>query len=218
MTEVERTLLIADLAGYTALTETHGALHASNVVLRFGEMADASVEPGVAIVDRIGDQVLCAGEDTHAVLRSAVRLYGAVGREPGFLAVQIGLHRGPVVERNGRLFGAPLNLTARLADHAQRGQILCTEPVAAEARGHADVEVRHLGEQRFKHVAVPVMVYELAHVTGVAGVIDPVCHMRVELPRAAATIEFRGETYHFCSPHCARLFGEAAERYARLWG
>ena len=36
MSEIERTLLIADLSGYTALTETHGAMHASEIALRFG--------------------------------------------------------------------------------------------------------------------------------------------------------------------------------------
>jgi len=39
MNEAERTLLIADLSGYTALTETHGAVHASEVVLRSVECA-----------------------------------------------------------------------------------------------------------------------------------------------------------------------------------
>ena len=58
VSEIERTLLIADLSGYTALTETHGAMHASEIVLRFGQMAEASLEPGVSIVDRVGDQVL----------------------------------------------------------------------------------------------------------------------------------------------------------------
>ena len=220
MSGIDRTLLIADLSGYTALTETHGALHASEVVLRFGRMAEASLEPGVAIVDRVGDQVLCAGSDTHAVLRSALRLCAAVEREPDFLAVQVGIHRGLVVERDARIFGAPLNLTARLASHARGGQILCTEPVAAAARGKPGAEARLVGERRFKNVSVPVTVYELLPVSraGESPEIDPVCRMRVERAHAAATMPYQGMTYHFCSDECARLFTDAPERYARLWG
>lgn len=218
MSEIERTLLIADLSGYTALTETHGAMHASDFVLRFGQMAESSLERGVVIVDRVGDQILCAGSDTHAVLRSALGLCAAVEREPDFLAVQVGIHRGLVVERDRRLFGAPLNLTARLASRARGGQILCTEPVAAQAREHPGVEVRPLGEQRFKNVSVPVMAYELVRVNRVSPLIDPVCRMRVEADHAATTIPYRGETYRFCSHECAKLFSEAPERYARLWG
>jgi len=218
MNEVERTLLIADLSGYTALTETHGPVHASEVVLRFGRMAEASLEPGVAIVDRIGDQVLCAGESTTAVLDSALSLFAAAEAEAGFLAIQAGIHRGRVVEREGRLFGAPLNLTARLASHARAGQLLCSAQVAAHATTDPRLQVGLLGEQRFKNVSIPVMVYEIRRVSGVSIAIDPVCRMRVATGKAVASILYQGETYHFCSQQCAELFREAPERYARLWG
>jgi adenylate cyclase len=218
--EVERTLLMADLSGYTALTETHGALHASEIVLRFGRVAEASLEPGVVIVDRIGDQVLCAGTDTGAVLRCALRLCAGIEREPNFLRIQAAIHRGGVVEREGRLFGAPLNLTARLVAHARGGQVLCTEPVAREARAVGEVESHLIGEKRFKNVSLPVKVYELirpgASLRSVA--VDPVCRMKVRPQRATEIISFRGVTYHFCSNDCARRFSEAPERYAPLWG
>ena len=219
MSETERTLLIADLSGYTALTETHGAVYASDIVLRFNQMAEASLEPGVAIVDRLGDQVLCAGADTHAVLRCALRLHGAVEHEPDFLAVQVAIHRGIVVERAGRLFGMPLNVTARLASHARAGQILCTESVAAVAREHPGITAYLVGEKRFKNVSLPVVVYELTRISQLAkaSVIDPVCRMQVKPLKAAAAIQHQGVTYHFCSPECARLFGAAPGRYARLW-
>ena len=220
MNETERTLLIADLSGYTALTETHGAVHASEVVLKFDRIAEASIELGVTIIDRVGDQVLCSGADPHAVLRTALRLCAAVEREPGFLAVQAAIHRGSVVEREGRLFGAPLNLTARLAAHARGGQILCSEAVATVAREHPGVEAHLVGEKRFKNVSVAVAVYELVRVSQFAqsAVLDPVCRMQIEPRSAAATVSHLGLNYYFCSPQCARLFREAPERYARLWG
>ena len=220
MKETERTLLIADLSGYTALTETHGAAHASEIVLRFNRLAEAALEPGLAIVDRIGDQVLCAGADPHAVVRMALRVCAAVEGEPGFLAVQAGIHTGLVVERDGRLFGAPLNLTARLAAHARAGQILCTERVAAIAREQPGVEVRLVGEKRFHNVVLPVTVYELARIGELqhSTVVDPVCRMQVEPASAAATLSYMGVNHHFCSRECAQLFSEAPERYARLWG
>ena len=220
MNETERTLLIADLSGYTALTEAHGAAHASDIVLRFNRLAEAALEPGVSIIDRIGDQILCAGADPHAVLRVALRVCAAVEREADFLAVQAGIHTGLVVERDGRLFGAPLNLTARLAAQARGGQILCTASVAAIARDHAGVEVRLVGEKRFRNVPLPVMVYELTRISqvGQSPVIDPVCRMQVEPRHAAATLSYMGLNHYFCSAECARLFGAAPERYARLWG
>jgi len=82
------------------------------------------------------------------------------------------------------------------------------------------VEARLVGEKRFKNVSVPVTVYELVRVSRDAEphAVDPVCRMRVDREHATAAIPYQGTTYHFCSQECARLFTEAPERYARLWG
>ena len=31
---------------------------------------------------------------------------------------------------------------------------------------------------------------------------DPVCHMQVDEKKAAATAEYQGQAYYFCSPRC----------------
>jgi class 3 adenylate cyclase/YHS domain-containing protein len=185
-------------------------------VLRFERLVAASLEPGVSLVNSIGDNVFCTGADTLAVVRSALRLRDKVAREPDFPRARTGVHRGPIVERGGRLFGAPINLTARLADHARGGQILCTEPIAEAVRALAEVEARPMGERRFKNVRDPVGVFELARASDrrVAAAVDPVCHMQVAIERAAATIEHAGATYRFCSAECARAFAAAPELYA----
>ena len=213
--EADLALLMADLCGYTALTETHGALKASETVLRFVRLAKACLEPGVAIVDSIGDAVFCSGEDTLAVVRTAMRLRDLVEREADFLRVSIGVHRGPVVEREGRLFGAPINLTSRLAAHAGGSQILCTEPIARAIAGCAEAELRRVGEQHFKNVARPVTLYELLPGAGKrsATVIDPVCRMQVSADSPAATLVNAGVTYRFCSTECARIFAQAPGVY-----
>jgi class 3 adenylate cyclase/YHS domain-containing protein len=214
--EIDRALLIADLSGYTALTETHGALHASEIVLRFERLVEASLEPGVSLVNSIGDNVFCIGADTLAVVRSALRLRDEVAREPDFPRVRTGVHRGPIVEREGKLFGAPINLTARLADQARGGQILCTGPIAEAVGTLAEIEARPMGERRFKNVRHPVGVFELARASDrrVAAAVDPVCRMQVAIERAAATIEHAGATYRFCSAECARAFAAAPDLYA----
>jgi class 3 adenylate cyclase/YHS domain-containing protein len=218
--EIDLTLLIANLSGYTALADTHGALQASETVLLFGRLVEASLEPGVAIIDRIGDEVFCAGADALAVVRSALRLRDKAEREPKFPRVRMGIHRGPIVEREGRLFGAPINLTARLAANASGGQIPCTEAIAGTARVFADVEPRPIGERRFRNLAHPVAVVELARTDErrASVVIDPVCRMRVAIDRAAETIANGGATYRFCSTECARAFAQAPGLYAGSGG
>lgn len=45
-------------------------------------------------------------------------------------------------------------------------------------------------------------------------VTDPVCGMTLESEKAAATEEWQGRTYHFCSTSCHHNFRTAPERYA----
>jgi len=213
--EIDLALLIADLCGYTALTETHGALKASETVLRFVHLAKSCLDPGVSIVDSIGDEVFCSGADTLAVVRTGLRLREAIEREPEFPRVSIGIHRGPIVEREGRLFGAPINLTARLAAHAIGGQILCTEPIARAIGTSAGVEPRPIGKQQFKNVTYAVPLFELVRVSEkpVAPATDPVCRMQVAVDGAVATIVHEGVAYRFCSPECAHLFSDGPGLY-----
>lgn len=206
--ELDLALMMADLCGYTALTETHGALQASKTVLRFVRLVEASLEPDVRIVDCIGDSVFCASKDTLAIVRTALRLVDAVQREPGFPRISTGIHAGTVVEREGRLFGSAINLTARLTSRAVGDQILCSEQIARAIEGGEGVRYRSLGEQHFKNVAHPVAIFELVPAaeirTGTA--VDPVCRMQVAVDAAAAEITHSGTVYYFCSGHCARVF------------
>lgn len=213
--EIDLALLIADLSGYTAFTETHGALYASEIVLRFQQLAAASLEPGVAIVNSIGDDVFCAGADTLAVVRTALRLRDEVESQPEFPNVRTGVNCGRIVERERQFFGAPINLTARVAAHAEGGQVLCTEPIARAVRATAEFEARAIGERRFRNVARSVPVFELTRLSTAArnSVIDPVCRMQVEIARAVATIAHAGTTYHFCSLKCAGDFAKAPQLY-----
>ena len=181
-------------------------------------LVEASLEPGVRIVDCIGDSVFCAGADTLAVVRTALRLVEAVQREPDFPRISTGIHGGAVVEREGRLFGAPINLTARLTSRAVGDQVLCTQPIAHAIEAADGIRCRPLGEQRFKNVTHPVALFEL--VPGVedraGSAVDPVCRMQVEIEAAAAAVDYLGTPYYFCSKHCAREFSDAPGLYAAV--
>ncbi|MGV8964692.1 MAG: YHS domain-containing protein [Cellulomonas sp.] len=43
---------------------------------------------------------------------------------------------------------------------------------------------------------------------------DPICAMTVDPAKAAASVEYDGRTYHFCSKHCAATFTAKPENYA----
>ena len=47
---------------------------------------------------------------------------------------------------------------------------------------------------------------------------DPVCGMMVDEEKAAATSEFKGETYYFCAPGCKVAFEKDPEKYLEAKG
>lgn len=44
-------------------------------------------------------------------------------------------------------------------------------------------------------------------------VVDPVCGMSVEPAKAAAHLDHAGQTYYFCSRHCADRFAAEPDRF-----
>ncbi len=126
--EIEIVFLMADLSGYTALTEAHGAVEAARTVTRYLEMARAVLQPGARLVEQVGDEVLIVSEAPEAAVRTALALRDAVEREPLFPALRAGLHAGPVIEQGGRYFGAALNLTARVPPTPGRGRSCAPAP------------------------------------------------------------------------------------------
>jgi YHS domain-containing protein len=45
--------------------------------------------------------------------------------------------------------------------------------------------------------------------------IGPVCKMKVEEKKAAATAEYKGKTYYFCAPGCQKAFVANPEKYLK---
>jgi adenylate cyclase len=214
--EVDATFLIADLAGYTALTAVHGDAHAARAVGRYTEIVQAVLPPTARLVERVGDEVLVVATEPAAAVQTALALRAAVEREPLFPTVRSGVHAGTAVRQGTSYFGSALNLTARVAAHARAGQILCTESVRALAGAADGVAYQSLGAVRFKNILDPVTVFEVlaGAPRGTAIVLDPVCRMQVQPDTAPAHLPFAGRTFYFCSFDCARAFTERPDHYA----
>lgn len=46
-----------------------------------------------------------------------------------------------------------------------------------------------------------------------AQVLDPVCGMTIDSRQAAATAEYQGQTYYFCSTGCKKAFEKNPTQY-----
>jgi adenylate cyclase len=214
----QQTFLFADLAGFTALTEVHGDEVAADAVSDFcRDVRELLPEFEAEQVKSIGDAVMVRVPEASSAIELAVRLIGEVGTRHGSLAVRVGAHTGPAVHRDGDWFGAAVNLTARVAAVADRGEILMTEVTRSAAGGALSTyEVEKRPGQTFKNIAEPVTVYALtlASQPDLADLpIDPVCRMAVDPSEAVERRVHDGVEVYFCSAECAAVFARHPERY-----
>src|SRR5256886_15271186 len=83
----------------------------------------------------MGDEVMVLFPSADAAASAATRMHTAVESLPTVgsnkLALRIGFHTGPVVQRDNDIFGDTVNVASRLADQAVRGQILTSQETAA---------------------------------------------------------------------------------------
>jgi class 3 adenylate cyclase len=211
----DRAVMFADLAGFTALTEAHGDEDAVAVAVRFTAMGDDALVGTTRIVKTIGDALMFTADSVGEALDTGLALLAAVEAEPSFPGVRIGMHAGEIREHDGDIYGATVNLAARVAEQARSGQLLTTEAGARALDERDDVRALELGEVDLKHIARPVAIFSVERVGDVpaTGTLDPVCHMVIDAGTAPARLPFGGREYFFCSLRCARVFLDAPDRY-----
>lgn len=210
------TFLFADLAGFTALTETHGDDAAADVAGEFCEQVRGLLPRYRGeTVKTIGDAVMVRCQDAGDAVGLALEIVHEVGERHGFPAVRVGMHSGPAVERGGDWFGSTVNVAARLSGLAGGGDVLITEATREAAGPLEGVSLRERGTYRLKNVGDEVTVYSARPSRAQEALpVDPVCRMAVHPDRCAGRLHHDSVEYSFCSLDCARRFAADPERFA----
>ena len=122
-------VLFADVSGSTKLYEMVGdkAAHAA-IDLCVKLFSALTEQHGGRVIKTIGDEVMAIFPQAPEAAKAAVDIQLGVNEmapvDKVRLGVRIGLHFGPVVERDGDVFGDTVNLAARLTEMAAKGQII----------------------------------------------------------------------------------------------
>jgi adenylate cyclase len=120
-----------DLTGFTRLTEERGDREAASLAMRLGELTAETVRPhGGHVVKLLGDGVLVRFDDSTAAAEGVLALLETMPGA-GLPTGHAGIASGPVVQRDGDVFGRTVNLAARLADAAPDGVLLVPATLAA---------------------------------------------------------------------------------------
>lgn len=204
------TVAFIDLAGFSAITDVFGDVRAVRLLEVFEALVQETLGAAHRPVKWIGDEAMLAFPDPEIALEALGRLLPACRADARLPLTRAALNHGAVVRRGSDMFGATVNLTARLAARAEPGQMLATHPVAeaAVARG---IAVRSLGLMTLRSLPRSVEVYsiELAPSADPAW-IDPVCKMHA--PWSAYRSEPPPDPW-FCSEECAEAYRASPQTY-----
>jgi len=178
------TILFADLIGSTSLQERLDAESTRRVMERYYAAMRAPVEAhGGAVVQLLGDGVLCAfgvphvaEDDAIRAVRAAVAMQQAFrefrreeGVVVGDLGLRIAVNTGEVVVSDERPqgIGDPLNVAGRLQQEAREGDVLVGE--ATRRLVGEQVTLAHFGTFALKGRAEPVPAYRVVSLERPAG-------------------------------------------------
>ena len=216
---IEATFCFVDIAGYTALTDSHGEVAAADLIDDFSELIRLSVKPPGQIQELIGDCAFLIFPDPFTAIDALSDLYKVIANRASFPIVRAGLHHGPALLRENRYFGSTVNLTSRVTAQAKGGQVLGTKQVVEFLKQGASskIEVEHQGLISLKNFPQPVDLYEILF-SGFTHdyAIDPVCKMQVDKRQAAGELHFNGDKYWFCSLSCVERFSKEPASYVQV--
>ncbi len=160
-----RAIMFTDVEGSTAVSTTHGDRAAMDLVRRHDRVVEEALEKhGGRIVKKTGDGVFASFNSALKALESTVEIQqnSTLGEaESPVLAVKIGLTVGEPVEDSDDLFGASVNLAARICAHAKGGQTLTSGTVRDLTIGKG-IDFRSMGAIGLKGFPDPVPLFEVA--------------------------------------------------------
>jgi len=148
-----------DLSGYTRLTEERGDAAAADLAGRLSRLVNrTSAEHGGKPIKWLGDGVMFHFRDPGPGVVAALEMVEGAA-DAKLPPAHVGIHAGPVLFQEGDYFGRTVNVAARIADYARRGEVLVTDEVVA-AGGAEGVAFDPIGPVELKGLteAVPLHV------------------------------------------------------------
>ena len=152
-------IVFLDISGYTRLTEELGDEASAAMPMRLATLVeDAASRYSGRTVKWIGDGVELYFRRPVDAVRCSLELRDRIP-EADLPGTHVGINAGPVVYENGDFYGRTVNIAARIAAHAEQGQVLVSEDVVSHGSSD-DIRFRRVGPVSFKGVSRDVVIYE----------------------------------------------------------
>jgi class 3 adenylate cyclase len=153
--DTAQAVAFVDLSGYTALTEERGDLAAVEVARHLAQVVDRVVRSHRGRpIKWLGDGVMIYFRDPADAVRATLATVERAATS-GLPPAHAGVAAGPVVFRDGDVYGRTVNLAARISGHAGPGEVV-VNAACADACSDPGVRFEPLGEATLKGIAGPV--------------------------------------------------------------
>jgi len=147
------TVGFADLVGFTALAQQLDEHELAVVVDRFSATAyDLVASHGGRVVKTIGDEVMFEVDDPVAAVELGLDLAEAYHEADEITEVRVGMACGPVLAREGDLFGPTVNLASRIVGLAYPGSVVVSADLHETLAGDDRYSFRSFRPRYLKHI------------------------------------------------------------------
>lgn len=134
-----------DMVGYTRMTRGLDSVALARVLDRFESLTgDVIAEGRGRVVKTIGDEVLFVCESASEAAGIALELTARAQDEPSLPHLRTGLAHGAVLHRFGDVYGAAVNIAARLTAVARPDTVLADTAFAGELAGTTAYDLKVL--------------------------------------------------------------------------
>ncbi len=165
-TEPEAAVLFADVSGSTKLYETAGDQAAHAAIERCIVLMRQKTEAAKGkVIKTIGDEVLSTFPDADSAADAAIEMQSAISELLPVggtkIGIRVGFFYGPVVHKDGDIFGDAVNVASRLSHVAVKGQIITSRETVMMMSPMLKSATRKISQIAVKGKAEPVEAYEL---------------------------------------------------------
>ena len=174
--QVEVAILFTDIEGSTARWDADAGAMRQYLARHDQVLTSSIVDNGGRVVKHMGDGFLArfnSGKDaTAAAITAQIRLAELDFSAVGGIRIRAAVDAGPVEDRDGDLYGPPLNRCARVVAAAHGGQVLASENVWESLHGEGTLRIGEerepidfvdLGLHRLKGLARPQRLFQILH-------------------------------------------------------
>ncbi len=152
-------IVFTDIVGYTQKMDNDELQ-----TMRYLERQQEIVYPIVQqhdgkVLKEIGDGLLMMFDSAVQAVRCSIEIQMQLKEED--FKIRAGIHMGDVILKDGDVFGAAVNIAARIEPQARPGGVCISEGVRNQIRNKIDFRTVSKGQKELKGVSEPIEVYDV---------------------------------------------------------